>query len=180
MRRPNYFLSIKLNNPQIVENVFKIQECLSQDNATKNVDKDSLHVTLNALYLDELHCLHKAAKYLHRIVEQYDGFTLKLVGIDGFKSSNVVYAKFDENSEEILRILYNDILLDKKLSKYVVEDREFNPHATMIRGYIRKFGTIAQEQNQLIGEQYVDKLQLCKFSDTHDNKFNGISIHFKK
>lgn len=145
-KRPNCFIAIKIKSPIVIENIQKIQ---NEFENVLNVNPKLFHVTLNVLYINNFEKLKMELKNLN-----LKNFKLKLKNLAGFQSSNVVYVDFDDESKLKLKEIHENIKSKFNSNSQFVE---FNPHLTIARGYIKKFGTMIKEPIDF-GQQEVDSI----------------------
>jgi 2'-5' RNA ligase len=174
--RPTHFVHIQFTNEDLIKNIVEFQDEIVKYHSVLNVPPQLFHVTLNVLHLNEQMCIHTMKYNLSNLLLRIKPFTLRLKGIDGFKTSNVTFIKFDDESEEMLRFL-RCIMNDSWFKKYIPQDLEYHPHLTVTRGYVSKFGTLAKDLAEYeFGEQLVDRIHVTKFGKIDDTLQNVVSV----
>jgi 2'-5' RNA ligase len=162
------FISIDIDNEEIVQNIVKIQHQLRElDAKIKFVNPRILHVTLE--FLGEIS--EEQIEEVSKILEEIEFPKLKFyVTKPGFlpneKYVRVIYCNMDGDTEQ-LRQIQKELRFKLKEHKYKVDSRAFKPHLTIARvKYVNNKSELIKVINNLsefnCGEQEITSIKLKK------------------
>ena len=179
--RPNYFLALRITNPEIVSIVADIQDTLLKYEprySTCIVPPAALHVTLCCLGLDTAGQVADCVQYLQDHKDEIRdsmpaNLSLNLRGVDDFYH-RVLYAKVSR-SEQFMKFV-EDLKMIVNYGGFSLRDNhEFVPHMTIMkttRPVSRSMGTknidpLLYREHLFweFGDQPFDAIHLCSMED---------------
>ena len=138
-KKPNVFVAVELDNPEIIQNMREVQDHASQfDPKLKAtvVPLKKSHVTLLVANVQEEE-LQKAKAVISKTFRENLGdivpenqFSVKLKGVDSF-GDKVVFAEVDEGKPSLMRI--NEELLRAFEGAGFDCDSRYTPHVTLMK-----------------------------------------------
>ena len=189
---PNYFLAIRVSNPQIHSGVKIIQDSITTHNEKLTpalIPLATLHLTLMVMHLEDAEQIQKATEVLNQCRTSVEPIllnsALKLTfsGLDHFHHQ-VLYVKlFGEEQMEVLKSVVN--IVRETFTKEGIpstDSREFNPHLTVMKlsrdPKLRKKGikkipeeSYASWVDMSFGEEPVNALHLCSMNKKEKDGF---------
>ncbi|ESP02496.1 hypothetical protein LOTGIDRAFT_138311 [Lottia gigantea] len=178
--RPNYFLAVRITNPEILKVTSGIQDSIlnSQSVYKKSFSAPaSLHITLCTLGLDTQEHVDSAVKALHSIHEELKVLvprkSLIVNGVSNF-NKRVVYAKVEYPPEFLEFVEHIEMCLRHEGIEFRGQHGGYVPHMTIMktnRPISRRLGTahidpkLYQDYSeQYFGEVPVDAVYLCSMA----------------
>lgn len=182
---PNYFLAIRVSNPQIHSGIQIVQDSITAHNEKLTpalIPLATLHLTLMVMHLEDDEQIQKATEVLNQCRTSLEPIlcnsTLRLTfsGLDHF-GHQVLYVKlFGEEEMEVLKSVVN--IVRETFTKEGIpstDSREFSPHLTVMKlsrnPKLRKNGikkipaeSYSSWVDMSFGEEPVNALQLCSMN----------------
>ncbi|XP_078369370.1 uncharacterized protein LOC144653289 [Oculina patagonica] len=182
---PNYFLAIRVSNPQIHSGIKIVQDSITTHNEKLTaalIPLATLHLTLMVMHLEDEEQIQKATEVLNQCrpslepILQNSALRLTFSGLDQF-GHQVLYVKiFGEKEMEVLKSVVN-IVRETFTNKGIpsTDSREFSPHLTVMKlsrhPKLRKNGikkipveSYANWVDMSFGEEPVNALHLCSMN----------------
>ena len=186
--KPNYFLAIRVSNPQIHSAIKIVQDSITTHNEKLTpalIPLATLHLTLMVIHLENDEQIQRAKEVLNQCKISLDpilrnsALTITFSGLDHF-DHRVVYAKLCGGEEmEVLKSVVN--IVRETFTKEGIpstDPREFNPHLTVMkllhnprvrRKGIKLIKEIPEESyaswvDMNFGEEPVNALHLCSMN----------------
>lgn len=202
--RPNYFVAIKISDPQIHQVLNEVQQhMLEQDENLKKsmIQLATLHITLMVMYIGDTETHAKAVKTLENIHQEHnDEFSknplvLEFKGLGHFQN-RVLYAKLlSDDAYERLSALADSVRKHFAISSIPSTDSKtnFTPHLTIAKireerqfkkrnRFPRKINPSLYKDfnDQYFGSQKVQSIQLLSMTDPKDEDgyYSGNEIYF--
>ena len=199
---PNYFIAIRVSNPQIHTGVKIIQDSIVTHNeklkpALKPLA--TLHLTLLVVHLEDEEQIQKATQILHQCrrslepILQNDTLTLNFVGLDDF-DNRVLFVKL--RSKENKKVVAVADIVKKTFADEGIpstDSRKFNPHLTVMdlarNRKLRKQGitkipvqSYATWVHSKFGKELVTGFHLCSMKEKDKDGFYKCvaSVTFKR
>ena len=180
---PNYFLAIRVSNPQIHSAIKIVQDSITTHNEKLTpalIPLATLHLTLMVIHLENDEQIQKAAEVLNQCkisldpILQNNALTMTFSGLDHF-NHQVLYVKA-LRGEEVLKSVVN--IVRETFTKEGIpstDHREFSPHLTVMKlsrkPTLRRKGikkipeeSYASWVDMSFGEETVDALHLCSMN----------------
>ncbi|KAG1661713.1 A-kinase anchor protein 7 isoform gamma [Nymphon striatum] len=187
-KRPNHFVAIKVNNPEIRQKLSGVQQfILDKEPYLKSVivDVATLHLTLLVIHLANEEEIEKAGDLLRNSFityqEKFDNEpVLQISGLGHFKNQ-VLFAKVKRDKNlDLITELAEDI--HRRFSEAEMDlsgSKDFNPHLTiakmskdpkLFRKGIKKISkqTYDGHTEDFFGSQVITELQLCSMNEPKD------------
>lgn len=179
---PNYFLAIRVSNPQIHSGVKIIQDSITMHNERLTpalIPLATLHLTLMVMHLENAEQIQKATEVLNQCrtslepILRNSALKLTFLGLGHFQHQ-VLYVKlFGEQQMKVLESVVN--IVRETFTKEGIpstDSREFSPHLTVMKlsrsPNMRKNGikkipeeSYANWVDMSFGEEPVNALHLC-------------------
>jgi hypothetical protein len=196
--KPNYFLSIPINDPSLISHYITYREHLlslypSLFSCSSSIDPHYLHLTLLTLRLESSLQIEQCVIALKRIQEEIhyhcsypERICLEFHGLDTFHGKTL-FIKCQENSRlTYLRTLIIERLYEQKQKQKMTDIffagnyQEFIPHIILFKNK-RKFSSIIdpnQTDKIYFGKQTIDALQLSSIN-INENEQQKTSCIFK-
>ncbi|KAJ7363358.1 positive regulation of delayed rectifier potassium channel [Desmophyllum pertusum] len=189
---PNYFLAIRVSNPQIHSGIKIVQDSITTQNKKLQpafIPLATLHVTLMVLHLEDAEQIQKAIEVLNQCKTRLEpilnnsALTLTFSGLGHF-GHQVLYVKLSgEEGMEVLQSVENtvrEIFTDEGIPS--TDSREFNPHLTVMKlsrnPKLRRKGikkipeeSYASWVDMSFGEEPVNAIHLCSMSEKDKDGF---------
>ena len=192
---PNYFLAIRVSNPQIHSAIKIVQDSITTHNEKLTpalIPLANLHLTLMVIHLENDEQIQRAKEVLNQCKISLDpilrnsALTITFSGLDHF-DHRVVYAKLCGGEEmEVLKSVVN--IVRETFTKEGIPStnpREFNPHLTVMkllhnprvrRKGIKLIKEIPEESyaswvDMNFGEETVNALHLCSMYKKEEDGF---------
>lgn len=179
---PNYFLAIRVSDPQIHSGVKNVQDTITTHNKelkTALVSLATLHVTLMVMHLENAEQIQKATEVLNQCkislepILHNSALRLKFSGLGHFRHQVLFVKLFGEEEMEVVKSVEN--IIRETFTKEGIpstDSRKFNPHLTVMKlsddPMLRKKGirkipveSYASWVDTSFGEQPVNALHLC-------------------
>ena len=193
--KPNYFLAIRVSNPQIHSAIKIVQDSITTHNEKLTpalIPLATLHLTLMVIHLENDEQIQRAKEVLNQCKISLDpilrnsALTITFSGLDHF-DHRVVYAKLCGGEEmEVLKSVVN--IVRETFTKEGIpstDPREFNPHLTVMkllhnprvrRKGIKLIKEIPEESyaswvDMNFGEETVNALHLCSMYKKEEDGF---------
>ncbi|XP_064633378.1 A-kinase anchor protein 7-like isoform X2 [Lineus longissimus] len=178
--RPNYFIAVRITDPEIIGMVSHIQDVLSEREPRYQeccIGPKALHVTLCTLRIDTQEQLADVTDQLRSEAQELKssarGLKLKFEGIDNF-FHRVLYAKVHHGDD--FTAFVDEVKLVLRTGGIEIRDNyDFVPHMTLMkvsRPVARAMGTknisphiYSGSEDIIFGEQMVDALHLCSMKE---------------
>ena len=180
---PNYFLAIRVSNPQIHSAIKIVQDSITTNNEKLTpalIPLATLHLTLMVIHLENDEQIQKATEVLNQCKISLDpvlrnsSLTMTFSGLDHF-NHQVLYAKA-LGGEEVLKSVVN--IVRETFTKEGIpstDPREFSPHLTVMKlsrnPRLRRKGikkipeeSYASWVDMSFGEESVNALHLCSMN----------------
>ncbi len=162
------FLSIDIEDADLLSNISRIQSKLDQDAAKmKLVSRENIHFTIKFFGDTSLATLEQIEDNLEDT--SFEGFTIRLEGVGVFpnlRHPKIIWIGVTKNSKRLQRLKKK---IDDSIRKlgYRPEHREYTPHATIARvRHIRNKRDIVSSIDSLsdvtIGEMVVGSVRMKK------------------
>lgn len=189
---PNYFLAIRVHNPQIHAGIKIVQDSIATHKEKLKpafVSLATLHVTLMVMHLEDAEEIQKAEQILHQCkttlepILNKSALTLTFSGLDHF-GHQVLYVKLEKEGKEVLKSV--EKILRETFTREGIpstDSREYNPHMTVMKltGHnpkLRREGikkipaeSYASWVDMSFGEEPVKALHLCSMSKKDKDGF---------
>ncbi len=161
------FISIDIDNPQILSKFIKIQRLLEESGADlKTVETENMHLTL--MFLGDVES--RLGELTNKIAEMtFKPFKIEFKGVGVFPSLSkprVIWLGVSNGLEE-LKLIYRD--LEQRISPigFKYDDRGFSPHATLARvrsgrNKDKLVKILRNFEDEFLGEMTVKHIQLKK------------------
>lgn len=190
--QPNFFLAVRIHNPQIHTGIKVIQDSIATHNKKLKpafVSLATLHVTLMVMHLEDAKEIEKAGRILHQCKTSLEpilaksAMMLRFSGLGHFRQQ-VLYAKLEEEGRDFLKSVAE--ILREIFTKEGIpstDSREYNPHMTVMKltGHnpqLRRNGVkkIPEESYSSwvdlnFGEEQVSALHLCAMGEKDKDGF---------
>lgn len=133
--RPNYFVSLRIDDPSVVSRLVSLQQLLVAGGAIRAdcIVPHKFHITLCVLHLrddDGGADVRRALDALRTLDQSFPVFRMSLRGVHQFGQGKVVFAQVADGLNELVNLaglvrstLPQDLVLEK--------DRTFQPHCTL-------------------------------------------------
>ena len=180
---PNYFLAIRISNPQIHSAIKIVQDSITTHNEKLTptlIPLPTLHLTLMVIHLENDEQLQKATEVLNQCkisldpILQNSALTITFSGLDHF-NHQVLYVKA-LRGEEVLKSVVN-IIRETFTNEGIpsTDHREFSPHLTVMilsrKPTLRRKGikkipgeSYASWVDMSFGKETVNALHLCSMN----------------
>ena len=182
---PNYFLAIRVSNPQIHSAIKIVQDSITTHNeklAPALIPLATLHLTIMVIHLENDEQIQKATEVLNQCkisldpILQNNALTMTFSGLDHF-NHQVLYAKLCGGEDmEALKSVVN--IVRETFTKEGIpstDSREFSPHLTVMKlsrnPNLRKKGikkipeeSYASWVDMSFGEEPVNAVHLCSMN----------------
>lgn len=178
--RPNYFLALRITDPEIRQGVEQIQDYLLDNEPLYGpccIPPQALHITLCTLGLDTPEQIAHAREVLQRIQpELASGLPKEPLHLDGVSNfySRVVYAKVKPH-QQFMDFVDHLKLLVREAGVEIRDNHDFVPHMTIMkvtRPVARQKGTknvdpwlYSNFTDMDFGQQKVNGIHLCSMGD---------------
>ena len=190
--QPNFFLAVRIHNPQIHAGIKVIQDSIathSKELKPAFVSLATLHVTLMVMHLEDAEEIQKAGKVLHQCKTSLESILAKsdvmirFSGLGHF-GHRVLYAKLEEEGSDFLKSveeIVREIFTKEGIPS--TDSREYNPHMTVMklirhnqqlrRSGVRKIPeeSYASWVDFNFGEEPVTALHLCAMGEKDTDGF---------
>ena len=190
--QPNFFLAVRIHNPQIHAGIKVIQDSIathSKELKPAFVSLATLHVTLMVMHLEDAEEIQKAGKVLHQCKTSLESILAKsdvmirFSGLGHF-GHRVLYAKLEEEGSDFLKSveeIVHEIFTKEGIPS--TDSREYNPHMTVMklighnqqlrRSGVRKIPeeSYASWVDFNFGEEPVTALHLCAMGEKDTDGF---------
>ena len=185
INKANYFLAIRVSNPQIHSAIKIVQDSITAHNenlAPALIPLATLHLTLMVIHLENDEQIQKATEVLNQCKISLDpilrnnALTMTFSGLDHF-NHQVLYAKLCGGEEmDVLKSVVN--IVRETFTKEGIpstDHREFNPHLTVMKLFrnpkLKRKGikeipeeSYASWVDMNFGEEPVNALHLCSMN----------------
>lgn len=189
---PNYFLAIRVSNPQIHSAIKNVQDSITTHNEKLTpalIPLETLHLTLMVIHLENDEQIQKATEVLNQCkisldpILQNNVLTMTFSGLDHF-NHQVLYAKLCGGEEmEVLKSVVN--IVRETFTKEGIpstDSREFSPHLTVMKlsrnPTLRRKGikkipeeSYASWVDMSFGEEPVNAVHLCSMNKREKDGF---------
>uniref|UniRef100_H2Y1B1 A-kinase anchor protein 7-like phosphoesterase domain-containing protein n=1 Tax=Ciona intestinalis TaxID=7719 RepID=H2Y1B1_CIOIN len=180
--RPNYFIGVRINNPQILGKIRAIQNIVvgRETQLSKTIVPFSTsHVTLSVFHLKEKDDLKRACTVFHNSVDQIRNILnneppqFTVAGVGNFRHQ-VMFAQIrDNNGLELLTKTAE--YLDNQMSEFRnSEDKAFKPHLTIMK-LSKMFGAKRFKIKKISPSLYEDFVE-TNFGDEIINRIELLSM----
>jgi 2'-5' RNA ligase/uncharacterized protein (UPF0248 family) len=178
--RPNYFIAVRIADPEIVGMVGHIQDVLCEKEPRYHeccIGPSALHITICTLRIDTHEQMANVTEQLwseaNELRSLAQGVKLKFEGIDNF-FHRVLYAKVEHGDD--FKQFVDDVKLILRTGGIEIRDNyDFVPHMTLMkvsRPVARVMGTktisshiYSGSEDIVFGEQSIDALHLCSMKE---------------
>jgi len=189
---PNYFLAIRVSNPQIHSAIKNVQDSITTHNEKLTpalIPLETLHLTLMVIHLENDEQIQKATEVLNQCKISLDPIlrnnvlTMTFSGLGHF-NHRVLYAKLCGGEEmEVLKSVVN--IVRETFTKEGIpstDSREFSPHLTVMKlscnPTLRRKGikkipeeSYASWVDMSFGEEPVNAVHLCSMNKREKDGF---------
>jgi len=198
--RPNVFLAIQFENPEILEKINEIQSDAIEMFEGLSEYKEGSHKAHITLLVAKIENMDDAIAVLQKTFEdkvknEFDPLTIGLKGLSSLNGGKVVYVKPDERGvEDVCKIesIFRDDLLSAGFNVQPHKDAKLNPHVTIfkydydkrIKDGVKMMKDAAKHlvtfSDLHFGSQEVVSVQLCKISkDSEEHKEHQHTYYHK-
>jgi len=199
--RPNYFVAVKISNPEIHENLKKVQNHIleRESNLKRNmIELKTLHITLMVMHIGDTETHARALNALRSVHQEYDKemsdnpLELEFKGLGHFQN-RVVFAKLSaDDSYERLCNLAKVVKKHFEANTVFSTDKRstFTPHLTVAKidfkkkqnRFIKKIDPELYKDyvNQHFGTQIIESIQLLSMTNPKNEEgyYDGDEIYF--